>query len=550
MNDNLSAFIREFKKSFDLQSPNREMRALIFEYALIAALIGLNPFRNLFSVSLILVGLLSFKMMRDIGRTWGYPRGQDILAIAGNLVGGIGAFIMACLAWVSVIVAAIYFPVLQSFALAAAYGTFTWIVGQATHQYYATGKAREPREDGEIDTSVGIAKNLAGGGGSVKRRNILYGILTAATLITGLDTYLRLRGINLEQARLSELARDSDAYVNQYLEQAFNGDTVATENTQSIKEATNLLSPTIPYNREISKLLILCNRLGTEQYLTGTIVKDYDGEIMDLPSYDPRLDAYTRVASLVGPEEATTKQKLELPDEEPEDPLLQPDPLRDNLDQIENVVNQIGGQAITIKWLNPVYWGFVLQSPENSIISFRGTQQTNEWIQNMLAQQVQHTDLSQFEFIGKVHRGFATLYSPLSSEVLAAVQKLDMSRPIYITGHSLGASLATLAAMDLAIQLPELRDQLRLYTYASPRVGDVEFAEAHSRLVPNAYRIVNMADSVPTAPPTTIGRLTFAHAGQVWTFVDYSGDLFLGHFVSVYRKAVDGEQEQFLDRQT
>ena len=290
--------------------------------------------------------------------------------------------------------------------------------------------------------------------------------------------------------------------------------------------------------------------MGTEQYLTGTIVTNYDGAIADLPSYEPILENYTQVATLTGPEEATTKRQLEIPAEEPDIAILQNDPLRENLNQIEDAVKQIGGQVVTVKWLNPVYWGFVLRSPDNSIISFRGTQQTNEWVQNVLVEQIEHSELSDFEFQGKVHRGFATLYSPIAQQVIEAARKLDPSRPIYITGHSLGASLATLAAMDLAMQLPELREQLRLYTYAGPRVGNVEFAEAHSRLVPNNYRIVNMADSVPTAPPTTVGKLVFAHAGQAWGFVDYSGDLFLGHFVSVYRKAVDAEQEQPLNRQT
>jgi triacylglycerol lipase len=550
MNDNFSAFLKQVKQRFELRSPSPEIRKLIFEYTLIAILIGLNPFPHLLSFSLILVGLLSLKMMRDIGRKWGYPKGQDILAIAGNLAGGLGAFVMACLVWGLEIVASIYFPVLQSFALAAAYGTFIWIVGQATHQYYATGKAREARDESQMSDSVGIASQIAGGGGSMKRRNMLYGLLAVSTFFTGLNTHIKQQEFRAEQAKLSQLARESDAYVNQYLEQAFTSDTAGTEQIQAIKAATDLLPPTVPYDREMSKLLIRCNRLGTEQYLSGTIVTDYDGSIRNLPSYDDRLNRYTRVATLRGPEEATTKRKLEIPDEGSQDTLLQPDPLRENLDQVENIVKQVGGQAITVKWLNPVYWGFVLQSPENSIIAFRGTQQTSEWIQNVLAQQVQHNDLSQFEFEGKVHRGFATLYGPIADQVIEAAQQLDSSRPIYITGHSLGASLANLAAMDVAIRLPELRNQLRLYTYAGPRVGDVAFAEAHSRLVPNNYRVVNMADSVPTAPPTSIGRLVFAHAGQAWTFVDYSGDLFLGHFVSVYKKAVDAEQEQFLDRQT
>jgi predicted lipase len=550
MNENVPALIDQIKQNFWLRSPNHETRVLIFEYSLLAALIGLNPFANLFSFSLVLLGFLSFKMMRDIGKKWGYPKGQDILAIVGNLFGGLGALIMACLAWGFMIVAAIYFPVVKSLALAAAYSTFTWIIGQATNQYYATGKANEVRDSSLIEKPVGIASNLAGGGGSLQRRRVLLGLLATGTTITGIHSYVRLRQFNLEQVKLSKLALSSNAYVEQYLEQAFTSDTIGAQKTQAIKDSVKLIPPTVPYDRKMSKLLIRCTRLGTEQYLTGTIVTNYDGSIKSLPSFEPSLARYTQVATLIGPEEATTTRRLEVPTEETNSSILQPDPLRENLDQIEDVVKQLGGQVVAVKWLNPVYWGFVLRSSESSIISFRGTQQTNEWFQNVLAQQIRHTSLSPFEFVGKVHRGFFTLYSLIAQQVFEAAQKLDKSRPIYITGHSLGASLAILAAMDLAIRIPEIKNQLRLYTYAGPRIGNIEFAEAHSHLVPNHYRIVNVADSIPMAPPTKVDKLVFTHSGQLWTFVDYSGDLFLGHFVSVYKKAIDAEQEKLLNRRT
>jgi predicted lipase len=281
--------------------------------------------------------------------------------------------------------------------------------------------------------------------------------------------------------------------------------------------------------------------LGTEQYLTGTIVTDYDGAILSLPSFDPRLAQYHQIASFTGPEEATTTREVEVP--EGSNSILPADPLRQNLDRVQRVVEGVGGQVVVLKWFNPVYWGFVLTSPGGSIISFRGTQRTNEWVQNALAQQIFYTDLSPFKFEGQVHRGFATLYGSIAEQVVDIARQLDKTRPIYITGHSLGASLAMLAGMDLALRVPELSKQLQVYTYAGPRVGDVAFAEAHSRLVPNTYRVVNLADAIPMAPPTETGKLIFTHPGQLWGFLYYSGDAIPGHFVSVYRTAIDKNQE-------
>ena len=550
MDEKISAVVEDGKPRVWWQTPNHEMRALIFEYALVAAILGLNPFPGWFSASLVLVGVLSFKMMRDVGARWGYPKGHDILAIAGNLAGGVGALIMAGLAWGLMIVIAIYFPICKAFALAAAFSTFTWIAGQATNQYYASGKATELRDESQRTQPMGLFALRAGGGGSRERRQLLVGLFGAIAANTGLYYYAKQREFTLDQAQLSALARQSPAYVDRYLEQAFSGDTVSSEAAQAIKNQLRLVPPTVPYDRKMSKLLIRCDRLGTEQYLTGTIVEDYDGAINRLPSFDASLAPYTQIATIIGPEEATTTRKLELSTNAADPALLQPDPLRENLDQVESIVKSIGGQVVTVKWLNPVYWGFVLRSPEHNTLAFRGTQQTNEWIQNVLAQQISHSELSAFQFVGKVHRGFATIYGTIAQQVLDIIQTLDKSRPLYITGHSLGASLATLAAMDLAIRVPELRPQLRLYTYASPRVGNVEFAETHSRLVPNSYRVVNMADGIPTAPPTQTGQLVFAHPGQAWGFVDYNGDVILAHFVSVYKKAIEAEQEQVLNRRT
>lgn len=544
MNNDVStpSLMDQLKHSLSLSSPNRALRALIFEYALVSAFIGLNPFPGLFSVSLVLVGIVTFLLMRAIGKRQGYPNGQDILAIAGNLFGGLGAFIMASLAWLTFILLGIYAPAIKPLALSAAYFTFTWIAGQATNQYYATGKAKET----QVLESIPEEKQLqiAVGSTDLKRRRILMGLVATGSLITVLHEAFRLREIRFEQIMLSRAARESDTYVNEYLQKAFTSDTVSVEKIQAIKDSIRLTPPNIPYNRDISKKLIRFNRLGTEQYLTGTIVNGYEGEVQTLPSFEPALmSEYTQVGSIIGPEEATTTQKVEVGDTPDETPFIA-DPLRENLDQLQSIVEGVAGQVVVLKWLNPVYWGFVLTSPDHSVIVFRGTQQTSEWVQNAMARQTFPSPLSSFEFQGKVHKGFATIYSSIADQVVELAKQLDPSRPVYITGHSLGSSIATLAAMDIALRVPTLKDQIQLYSYAGPRVGDITFAETHSQLVPNSYRVVNVADAIPTAPPTLVGNLIYAHTGQLWTFVDYSGDVILGHFVSVYKSAVDQDKEQ------
>ena len=115
---------------------------------------------------------------------------------------------------------------------------------------------------------------------------------------------------------------------------------------------------------------------------------------------------------------------------------------------------------------------------------------------------------------------------------------LDPSRPCYIAGHSLGSAVATIWALRLALLRPELSEQIRLYSFAGPRVGDPTFVKTFGALVPNAYRVVNLADSIPLVPASTMGK-TFAHVGQQVSFVGAVGELLLNHVVDLYQLALE-----------
>jgi predicted lipase len=92
------------------------------------------------------------------------------------------------------------------------------------------------------------------------------------------------------------------------------------------------------------------------------------------------------------------------------------------------------------------------------------------------------------------------------------------------------------------LNVPQLRDKIQLYTYASPRVGDLTFAKLHSQYIPNSYRIVNLADFIPLMPPTqAVG--TYLHVGQEWSFLSQNGDFMPNHVVDTYRVAVEREVE-------
>jgi pimeloyl-ACP methyl ester carboxylesterase len=87
-------------------------------------------------------------------------------------------------------------------------------------------------------------------------------------------------------------------------------------------------------------------------------------------------------------------------------------------------------------------------------------------------------------------------------ELLPEIEKLQaQGLKIWITGHSLGAALATLAA-------DRLQAVHGLYTFGSPRVGDEAF---QARFRPKAYRVVNGKDIVASVPPAGV----FRHVGEL-----------------------------------
>jgi len=90
---------------------------------------------------------------------------------------------------------------------------------------------------------------------------------------------------------------------------------------------------------------------------------------------------------------------------------------------------------------------------------------------------------------------------------------------IYVTGHSLGAAIATLAAADLY----QLTPDISLYTYGSPRVGDETFAKYFDKIVPDSFRVVAHQDFVPKVPQRFLG---FRHVSREIWYPEATGNSF------------------------
>jgi hypothetical protein len=217
----------------------------------------------------------------------------------------------------------------------------------------------------------------------------------------------------------------------------------------------------------------------------------------------------------------------------------------------------------------PEFYGIVcrkIDDPDTRIIAIRGTESAIEWIDDAAALP---TPFRQVPNTGRVASGFDRIYTTLkvvkrrlaedrapavaaapgtaaapetfggsfaeqldqlaSSREMARGVRRSMAearprRPMVVTGHSLGSALATLFVMENDSK--HKFDITTCCTFASPRVGTLEFARAFDLLPIDSWRIVNTLDVVPKLPPHIPVVLEYDH---VDTACPFSSDSFAKH---------------------
>ncbi|MBN3927019.1 lipase family protein [Nostoc sp. NMS4] len=160
-------------------------------------------------------------------------------------------------------------------------------------------------------------------------------------------------------------------------------------------------------------------------------------------------------------------------------------------------------------------FGFILErKPEKNnepiyFFVFRGTIQPYEWLHDAKFKLVKPSFKinEKGKDSIKVSEGFNEIYKSMSETVDNFLDDLarkgvKKDTEIYVTGHSLGAAIATLSTLHIA----ENDFAPTLYAFASPRVGNVKFAEHFSDKViySQTFRIANCEDLVNSLPTGTI----------------------------------------------
>ncbi|MDH5676231.1 MAG: hypothetical protein OEZ06_29190 [Myxococcales bacterium] len=186
--------------------------------------------------------------------------------------------------------------------------------------------------------------------------------------------------------------------------------------------------------------------------------------------------------------------------------------------QVESTLSRLGLE--TISFSQGGSQCFVCHDAKKVLVAFRGTQIVGcDTLDDILTDL--DFDLVPFDGRGRVHHGFERDFVKLWPELhdrLVSLRAGSPERPLWVTGHSLGAGLAVL----LASRHGSTRG---VYTYGCPRVGDRRFAQSYRertfRLVHNNDYVTELPPALPSYIPIVGGR---HHVGEL-KYIDSEGRL-------------------------
>ncbi|GJW59703.1 phospholipase A1-IIgamma-like protein [Tanacetum coccineum] len=195
-------------------------------------------------------------------------------------------------------------------------------------------------------------------------------------------------------------------------------------------------------------------------------------------------------------------------------------------------------------WLGQSNWmGYVAVSTDKAktllgrrdiIVSWRGTIQISEWIENFDFPLVSASDVFKGSICAQAHSGYLSIYTSINpnsrfnktsarDQVLSTIEQLvekykDEETSITVIGHSLGGALATLTGGDIAhngYNKPKCKSKksipVTVFAYGNPFLGNICLRELYSKQEDlHILRVVNVIDFIPLLPPL-VGYIHIGH---------------------------------------
>lgn len=166
---------------------------------------------------------------------------------------------------------------------------------------------------------------------------------------------------------------------------------------------------------------------------------------------------------------------------------------------------------------------YVAGNDQHLIVAFRGTESPTsiEGLKDWLLTDAVNllivpegrlgTDFAAAGVGARFHQGFinalAEVWDPLYAAVEAELKRQD--RPLWITGHSLGGSLALLAAWLFGRKFVSVH---QIYTFGGPMIGNAIATKAFDReFEGKIFRYVNAPDPIPKLPTISLIANDYTH---------------------------------------
>jgi hypothetical protein len=154
--------------------------------------------------------------------------------------------------------------------------------------------------------------------------------------------------------------------------------------------------------------------------------------------------------------------------------------------------------------------GFAGVKDDRFFIALRGSASIENWIDDFEIRLVDYDRCADC----KVHRGFYRSALAIKQQALASLNGNIL--PIIVTGHSYGAAVAQILALELADDFPDIS----VVNFGQPRTGNPEFASHLNDVIGDYTRVVHYKDIVPHLPPQPF----YKHScGEI--FEDHDGAL-------------------------
>lgn len=141
---------------------------------------------------------------------------------------------------------------------------------------------------------------------------------------------------------------------------------------------------------------------------------------------------------------------------------------------------------------------FFISERYNTVVAcFSGTFYLDEWEDDLIYKQIKPVQLNNYTNGVLCHEGFYNLYLSVQKNLTLLSNSY---KNLFITGHSLGGALASIAAFDFGDR--ELKPFI--YTFAAPRSFNILGSNLFNKILPDAYRVFNTEDIIPQLPLANI----------------------------------------------